>query len=86
MPETEHSLDLRDRKKLTVNGVEDVTGFDENTVVLRTNMGMLVVGGEQLHIEKIDPDAGVMQLEGKINELSYRDVSPAASVWKRLFG
>ena len=86
MPEADHSLELRNRKKLHLDGVEDVTGFDENTVVVKTKMGTLVIGGEELHIEKIDPDTGIMQLEGKINELSYHDASPAASIWKRWFG
>lgn len=82
----EHSLNLCDRNRLDLNGIEDVTGFDDNTVIVKTNMGTLVISGEELHIEKIDPDTGIMRLNGKVNELCYHDASPAVSVWKRLFG
>ena len=85
-PQGTHSLSMCDRSILNVSGVEDVSGFDENTVVAKTGMGTLVITGEGLHIEKIDPDSGTLQLEGKINELCYHDASPAQSLWRRLFG
>ncbi|MDO4983161.1 MAG: YabP/YqfC family sporulation protein [Eubacteriales bacterium] len=85
-PTGEHSLQLADRSRLSLSGVEDVTGFDETTVLVKTTMGTLVIGGEELHIEKIDPDTGTLRLDGRISELCYHDASPAVSVWKRLFG
>ena len=81
-----HNISLESRRKLRMDGVEEVSGFDESTVMLRTNMGLLTVSGEQLHIGRIDPELGIMELDGKITELSYSDASPAASFWHRLFG
>ena len=82
-----HGLHLENREKLTMTGVQDVAGFDENMVVLSTALGELNVRGEGLHIEKIDLEAGRLELHGKLTELSYDE--PAGSSggwWSRLFG
>ena len=86
MPERLHSLRLEGRGRLSVTGVEDVTGFDESTVVLSTAQGDLCVRGRELHIEKIDLDAGQLELQGQIQELSYDEPAASGSLWTRLFG
>ena len=45
-----HHVVIEERKSLTVSGVEDVERFDENTIVLSTSKGAMVVTGENLHI------------------------------------
>ena len=81
-----HTISLENRHKLRLDGVEEVSGFDDSTVFLKTNMGLLTVSGEQLHIGRIDLDLGILELDGRISELSYADASPAVSFWHRLFG
>lgn len=68
-----HSLTLEERKKLDLSGVDDVLGFDESSVLLRTSAGMLTVEGEQLHIQHMSVDSGELSIEGKINGLIYVD-------------
>lgn len=80
-----HEVSMSGREKLDVTGVEDVTGFDENTVILKTSLGVLSVHGEGLHVDKIDLDTGDIELRGKIRDLSYDD-APDSSFWARLFG
>ena len=81
-----HVLHMDNREKLTMSGVEDVSGFDESVVVLTTALGELSIRGSALHIERIDLDAGELELRGSIRELSYDEPRPATSVWQRLFG
>ncbi len=85
LPAKAHSLRLDGRERLGVSGVEDVSGFDENTVLLRTTAGELCVRGAQLHIDRIDLDAGQLELRGQIQELSY-DEPAQGGFWSRLFG
>lgn len=82
----EHALSIEGRGKMRISGVEDVSGFDENLVILTTSMGELTVRGQELHIEKIDLDAGHLELHGKIQELSYDDNVRSGTLWSRLFG
>ena len=85
-PARYHSLQLEGREKLGIMGVDDVAGFDETTVVLTTAQGDLTVRGQQLHIERIDLEAGLLELRGHIQDLSYDEPVHAGSFWSRLFG
>jgi sporulation protein YabP len=71
--EAPHHLILEDRERLTVSGVEEVERFDENTIVMGTCQGTLVVHGEDLHIEKLSLDGGDLKVEGVIDALSYEE-------------
>ena len=84
-PNRPHGLHLEGRERLSVLGVEDVSGFDENTVLLRTVAGELSIRGQELHIERIDLDAGQLELRGHIQELSY-DEPAQGGFLSRLFG
>ena len=70
-----HHVVIEDRKGLTVSGVEDVERFDENTIVLSTSRGAMVVAGENLHIEKLSLDGGDLKVDGDIDSVSYEEES-----------
>ncbi len=46
--------------------------FDENTIVMLTNRGTLIVRGEELHIEKLSLDGGDLKVEGTIDSSPTR--------------
>ena len=81
-----HAVQMENRERLMIGGVQDVAGFDENMVVLSTALGDLTVRGEGLHIEKIDLEAGRLELHGKLTELSYDEPAPSGGWWSKLFG
>lgn len=68
-----HNLILEGRKKLSVSGVTDVDHFDENTVLLYTNMGELTVKGSNLHVNDLSVTSGEMNVEGDIQSVVYGD-------------
>jgi len=68
-----HHLTLENREMLTVSGVEEVESFDENTIIMDTARGALVVRGEGLHIEKLSLDGGDLRVEGSIDSLTYEE-------------
>ena len=72
-PEMGHHMILEGREELSVSGVEEVESFDENTIVMVTNKGTLVVRGEGLHIEKLSLDGGDLRVEGMVDSLTYED-------------
>ena len=86
LPARPHSLQMENRERLRLTGVSDVSGFDENVIVLTTDMGELSIRGEELHIDKIDLDAGLLELRGRICELCYEERAAASGLWKKLFG
>lgn len=68
-----HNLILENRKVLTVSGVSDVSGFDEQSVILVTEMGELAVKGNKLHINKFSLETGELNLDGDIYSLTYSE-------------
>jgi len=74
-----HNVILEDRRLLTVSGVADVDSFDEHMVTIFTDMGGLVVRGQDLHINRLSVETGELLLEGKIVSLTYQEDAPKAS-------
>lgn len=85
--EAAHHILLEGREQLTISGVEEVESFDENTIVMLTNRGTLIVRGEELHIEKLSLDGGDLKVEGTIDSLTYEDSGRdrAGGLFARLF-
>lgn len=82
-----HHLVLEERESLTVSGVEEVESFDENTIVMVTIQGVLIVRGEELHIEKLSLDGGDLKVEGMVESLTYEeDRSRRGGFFSRLLG
>ena len=82
-----HHILLEGREELTVSGVEEVESFDENTIVMLTVKGTLVVRGEDLHIEKLSLDGGDLKVEGTVDSLSYEDTGrERVGLFARLLG
>lgn len=71
-----HNVIMEGRRSLTITGVMDVDSFDEETVILFTEMGELTVRGANLHINKIDVDTGDLLMEGDVDSLAYSDNEP----------
>lgn len=84
--ERNYGLKMDGRERLELYGVNDVAGFDESAVLLSTAGGELTVRGTGLHIERIDLDAGELELRGHIQELGYEEAAVGGSFWSRLFG
>lgn len=81
-----HSLTLHSRSRLTMTGVAEVVGFDENTVVLRTAMGTLMVQGRDLQLKALSPEGGNVVIEGTVSALHYEEPRSSAGWLRRLLG
>lgn len=68
-----HALELTERKKLSVTGVEDVEAFDDCGVTLSTVGGLLTVRGSGLKLNRLNLDGGELLVEGKIDALEYAE-------------
>lgn len=67
------NLILENRSKLSISGVLDVFSFDDQVVILETELGLLTVKGENLRINKLSIDTSEVIIEGDIISLSYSD-------------
>ena len=65
------NLILENREKLNVSGVLDVLSFDDQIVIVETELGLLTVKGENIRINKLSLDTSEIVVEGEINSLAY---------------
>ena len=81
-----HKLSLNERKDLTVTGVTEVVSFDEESVVLKTSLGTLIVHGRQLQLKTLSTNGGQVEISGTVSALIYQQNKPTGSWVRRLFG
>lgn len=72
-PVRAHSLQLDNRQRAVITGVEDVDSFNEQMIVLMTSAGAMTLTGDQLHIAKLNLDDGQLLVEGQVYALEYDD-------------
>ena len=67
------NLNLENRGKLSISGVNDVLSFDDQVVIVETELGLLTVKGENIRINKLSIDTSEVIVEGNISYLAYSD-------------
>ena len=67
------NLVLENREKLHITGVIDLESFNDESVVVDTELGLLVVRGIDLHINKLNIDNSELGIEGEIISCEYSD-------------
>ena len=83
-----HSLMLENRQNGRITGVKDIKSFDEKEILLFTQAGNLVIKGEQLHVKQLDLKKGEVDLEGRVDSLTYLSKNTDnrdESLFKRMF-
>lgn len=82
-----HKIWLTGRESGTVTGVKDVVSFDLSQIILDTQMGILTIKGSGLHVKTVNLEKGQVDMEGKVDVMSYADskAMKSASVVGRLF-
>lgn len=79
-----HSITLNERSRLSMTGVTEVVSFDENAVVLHTDLGTLHIHGEGLQLKTLSPDGGRVAVDGRISALVYEEKRQSGGWLSRL--
>ena len=68
-----HKLMLTNRRTCTINGVCDVLSFDIHEILLETDQGMLMIKGDDLHVNRLTLEKGEVDIDGRIDSLTYSE-------------
>ena len=85
MPNIVQNLILENREKLTVTGVVDVLSFDDQIVIIETELGLLTIKGVDLRINKLSIDSSEVMIEGEIFSLGCSENTIAGKSGGNLF-
>ena len=61
---TTQNIILENRGNLTITGIEQVESFNDNTIILNSIKGGIVIKGNELNISNLN-------IEGTINSITY---------------
>lgn len=82
----EHSITLVGRTSVTLKGVEEVMSYDENNIVMQTNLGQLTLDGSGLNIVKLNLGDGEVCAEGRVDAIYYMEQNGKRSLFSKIFG
>ena len=84
-----HKVYLNARKTAVLSGVRDVLSFDAKEVYLETEQGILLIRGDELHVNRLSLEKGEIDVDGRIDSFEYSDqqepVKKAGSFFGRMF-
>ena len=84
----EHLVRIDNRKSIEINGVKEIDSFDNEEFLLETNMGYLIIRGQNLQLKNLNLEDSLVQIKGKVYELTYVDEyqqEKAKGLFGRLF-
>ncbi len=81
-----HKVLLSNRKSGAFSGVVDVLAFDVGEILLETELGMLLIKGHDLHVNRLSLEKGEIDIEGRIDSLTYSEVKGAGKQAESLLG
>ncbi|MDD4564683.1 MAG: sporulation protein YabP [Eubacteriales bacterium] len=68
-----HVVNIDNREKLSITGVTDIESFNEENILLILENGGLIIKGENLHVQKLDLDEGMVLISGAISAAVYTE-------------
>ncbi len=84
-----HKVYINARKTAVLSGVRDVLSFDAAEVYLETEQGILLIRGDELHVNRLSLEKGEIDIDGRIDSFAYSEIDDtkkkAASFLGRLF-
>ena len=86
----QHKVILNHRKSMSIYGVKDVVSFDVEEIIMETDSGLLLVKGNQLHMNHLSLEKGEVGIDGEIDGLTYsgshKTTKDSGNFFGRLFG
>ena len=71
---TNQNIIIENREKACITGVIDIHSFDDELVLVQTELGILTIKGDDLKMNKLSLDNNELVVEGKIIAIAYSDV------------
>ena len=76
--EVKSRVEIKNRRQIVVEGVENVNSSDEDKIALETNMGILLLKGADLQITQLNLESGQLSVDGYLHGLEYVEAPKSA--------
>lgn len=79
-------ITLKNRKLLEIKGIKKLESLNPNEFYMSTNLGDLVVRGENLEMQQLDIDKGNLWISGMVYSLEYLEEQRVKKQKQNIFG
>lgn len=69
-----------------LTGIKDVLSFDAKEILLDTEQGILMIRGDELHVNRLSLEKGEVDVDGRIDSLTYSENSSYGKTAEGFFG
>lgn len=66
-----HEIKITDRSVISLSGINKISSFDDQEFLMESNMGIILLKGENLEIIKLDTHDGNVKIKGKLISFAY---------------
>ena len=80
-----HTLILENRTRLSIDGIINVVGFDEENLELNSTNGRIFIEGTELKIDELTHEDGKIHISGNVNGIFYKVTKDGSNIFKRMF-
>jgi len=82
--EGQHRVEILERQNISISGVVQVMGYDEEEIVLETTQGILILKGKNFNISSLSLESGTLEASGFLHSLDYREEGAKKSLLRRI--
>ena len=79
-----HAFEVSERTHVEIRGMTEVLSFDENAVVLCTELGRMTVHGRELQLRQLALDGGQVAVDGIVSAIVYEEARQTGGWLRRL--
>ncbi len=86
-PSLIHSIFIKERKGIVIEGVKKLDSFDKQEFLIETTQGYLHILGHELTLGGMDMEKGHLAIDGTIDALQYlkEETKKKEGFFKKLF-
>lgn len=66
-----HKIQVISRNRANISGVNDVLSFDAGEILLQTEQGILMIRGQELHVNRLTLEK--VDVDGRVDSVTYSD-------------
>jgi sporulation protein YabP len=66
-----HEVKMIDRNQIYLTGINKIDSFDSEEFLMESNMGNILLKGEDLEIVRLDTHDGNVRIKGIVNSIAY---------------
>lgn len=86
MENTHQELIIKDKKALSLNSVVNILDFSDLEMTIETLFGTVVIEGEDMKIESLSKDDGIINVIGRIEGFYYKKQREKKSLFSKVLG